>query len=106
MSQKFDRRNFLKVAAGSVAAVAGCAVFANSASAQEHLDPADPTAKALGYLEDAAKTTNASHKAGASCGNCALYQTAAAKAGYAPCGAFGGKYVNEKGWCMAWAPKG
>lgn len=106
MSQQFDRRQFLKVAAGSAAAaVAGGTLFAGTADAQQKLTPDDATAKALGYVEDATKTSSASHKAGTHCGSCALYQTTAAKDGYAPCGAFGGKLVAEKGWCMAWAPK-
>lgn len=105
MTRKFDRRNFLKLTAGSVAAVAGVG-FAATATAEEKLSLSDPAATALHYTEDAAATKDAAHKAGSHCANCALFQAAAEKNGYAPCGAFGGKLVASKGWCMAWAAKG
>ncbi|NKF22803.1 high-potential iron-sulfur protein [Solimonas marina] len=105
MTQKFDRRNFLKLTAGSIAAAAGVGL-AGTAAAQQKLTPDDPTAKALHYTESAAATKEATHKAGSHCGNCSLYQASAEKGGFAPCGAFGGKLVASKGWCMAWAPKG
>ncbi len=108
MQQMFDRRNFLKTAATSVAAVAACGLFAAPAAAQEKLSTSDPTAKALNYTEDASKVDAAkvpTFKKGSHCANCGLYQAAAAKGGYAPCGAFGGKLVAEKGWCGAWNAK-
>jgi anaerobic selenocysteine-containing dehydrogenase len=104
----FDRRTFLKTAATTAAAVAAGGLLAGPASAQEKLTTADPTAKALSYTEDASKIDSAkvpTFKKGSHCGNCALYQDAAAKGGYAPCGAFGGKLVAEKAWCAAWAQK-
>ncbi|WP_020649202.1 high-potential iron-sulfur protein [Solimonas variicoloris] len=108
MKHNLDRRHFLKTAATSAAAVAACGLFTLPAAAQEKLSPSDPTAKALNYTEDAAKVDPAkapTFKKGSHCANCALYQTAAAKGDYAPCGAFGGRLVAGKGWCAAWAAK-
>ncbi|WP_028079932.1 high-potential iron-sulfur protein [Solimonas soli] len=106
--KSIDRRDFLKTAATSLAAVAACGFIAAPANAQEKLSVNDPTAKALNYTEDASKVDAAkapTYKKGSHCATCALYQAAAAKGDYAPCGAFGGKLVAAKGWCAAYAPK-
>lgn len=68
------------------------------------LDPADPTAVALGYVADASTTKNDKRTAGAACANCALF---AGKAGDAsgPCGLFPGKLVMAAGWCTAYNKK-
>ena len=57
-------------------------------------------AKALGYVEDASKTTNPAHKPGSVCSNCQFF-TAATGA----CTLFPGFSVQPKGWCSAWAKK-
>lgn len=91
------------------AAAAGCAVASGSALAQgaAKVDPKDPQAVALGYVEDTAKADKAKfpkHTAEQRCNNCQLYQGKAADA-QAPCGVFGGKQVAGKGWCSAWVKK-
>lgn len=102
------RRRFLKLAAGTaaVAAVAGTGVFSRVARAQDlpALSESDPTAKALHYVEDASKSTNASHKKGDDCTNCMFYK---GKPGdkRGPCQIFPGKSVNAKGWCVSHQPK-
>ena len=70
-----------------------------------HLTADDPTAKALGYVEDAKKVKDPAYKAGSACHSCQLYQAAQEKGGYAPCAAFPGKAVNKNGWCKAFAAK-
>jgi hypothetical protein len=62
----------------------------------------DPTAKALKYVDNAAKAVGA--KPGSKCGSCALYQGAAGSA-QGPCAIFPGKQVKSAGWCASWAPK-
>jgi len=62
----------------------------------------DPTAKALKYVEDASKASDA--KPGSQCGNCAFYQGAANSA-QGPCTVFSGKQVKAAGWCSSWAAK-
>lgn len=100
-----SRRRFLKVAAGTTAAamlVGGLPRFAFA----DDLPPvteADPTAKALGYVEDASASTNAKHKAGDDCANCQFYTGGAT--GRGPCQLFPGKSVNAKGWCVSHSPK-
>jgi hypothetical protein len=100
-----SRRRFLKVAAGTTAAVAilgGLPRFARAAD----LPPVsvdDPTAKALGYVEDASKAADPKHKAGDNCSNCQFYSGGAT--GRGPCQLFPGKSVNAKGWCVSHNPK-
>lgn len=71
-----------------------------------HLSPDDPTAKALGYHEDASKVDAAkypTHKPEMLCSNCNFYQSGSADFG--PCQLFAGKAVSAKGWCAGYAKK-
>jgi hypothetical protein len=72
-----------------------------------HLSPDDPTAKALGYREDA-KTVEAkkypTYAAGQMCSNCMQLQGKPGDA-YRPCNIFAGKAVNANGWCQVWVKK-
>lgn len=108
MKQSYDRRHFLKTAGAALAATATGALCIGRAQAADKLAVSDPSAQALAYTEDAAKVDakkETAFKAGSSCANCMLYDATKAQAGYAPCGAFGGKLVNAKGWCRAWVKK-
>lgn len=100
-----SRRRFLKLAAGTAAAAVVMGGVSRRAHAADlpHLSPSDPTAKALGYVEDASKTTNPKHKAGDVCANCQFYSGAAT--GFGPCAIFPGKAVSAKGWCISHSPK-
>jgi hypothetical protein len=100
-----SRRRFLKVAAGTAVTavvIGGLPRFARAADLPA-LTEADPTAKALGYVEDASKSTNAKHKAGDDCANCQFYS--GGPTGRGPCQLFPGKSVNSKGWCVSHTPK-
>lgn len=100
-----SRRRFLKIAAGSAAAaviVGSVPRFARAADLPPLTD-ADPTAKALAYVEDATKSTNPKHKAGDDCSNCQFY--GGGPTGRGPCPIFPGKSVNAKGWCVSHSPK-
>lgn len=105
--QNLSRRTLLKGAFLSLAAipVVVTSTRADAGTALPLVDPAkDPTAKALGYVADAKTTKDAAHKAGAICGNCALFQAKATdKQG--PCSIFGGKHVLAAGWCKSWVKK-
>ena len=101
-----SRRNFL-----ALAGVTGAAVLAGVrpalAADVPHLAESDPTAKALGYVEDASKvdkTKFPAFKPGAHCATCNFFQGKAADA-YAPCQIFPGKAVASKGWCASHSPK-
>ena len=70
-----------------------------------HLPESDPTAQALGYHEDAAKTDAAkfpNHAPTQHCANCNFFQGGGE---YGACQLFPGKAVNAKGWCTAYAAK-
>jgi hypothetical protein len=100
-----SRRRFLKAAAGTAAAavmIGGLPRFARAADLP-HVSESDPTAKALGYVEDASKTTDAKRKAGDTCANCQFYT--GGPTGFGPCQLFPGKSVSAKGWCVSHAVK-
>lgn len=62
----------------------------------------DATAKALKYVPDASKASDA--KPGSKCANCSLYQGAAGSA-QGGCLLFPGKAVQATGWCSSWTAK-
>jgi len=100
-----SRRRFLKVAAGTTLAgvvMGGLPRFARAADLPP-LSESDPTAKALGYVEDASKSANPKRKAGDDCANCQFYTAGANDRG--PCQLFPGKSVHAKGWCVSHSPK-
>lgn len=107
--RQLTRRALLRGLATGLAAVPVLRLGAAAAEAPVvKLAESDPTAKALGYVEDVAKldpAREAAYKPGSDCANCALYAAAQAKDGYAPCAAFPGKVVAARGWCRAYAPK-
>ena len=99
-----SRRQFLLQ---SIPAVLSVGVILRANADTPHLDEAAPAASALGYKHDASKVDSKkypAYAAGKNCANCTLYQGKASDA-WASCAAMGGKQVNAKGWCMAWAKK-
>jgi High potential iron-sulfur protein len=113
--RKDDRREHSRRSFIALAGVTGAAVLAGvrpalslaQGSAPPHLTESDPTAKALGYVEDAGKvdkTKFPAYKAGAHCATCNFFQGKASDA-YAPCQIFPGKAVSSKGWCASHSPK-
>ncbi|RBP51656.1 high-potential iron-sulfur protein [Arenicella xantha] len=98
-----NRRAFVKVAAGTLAAIP---FISRAEAAPEKLSEEDSMAVALGYKAvstdvDAAKY--ASHKDDQLCKGCALWQGADAEWG--GCSIFPGKLVSANGWCAAYAAK-
>ena len=108
MSNETDiesRRRFLKAAAGTTVAamvIGGLPRFARAADLPP-LAETDASAKALNYVESAAKSTNAKHKAGDDCTNCQFY--GGGPTGRGSCQLFPGKSVNAKGWCAGHVTK-
>ena len=104
MQRKMSRRVIVKngLIASALLPVLGLASRMGVAAALPALDPADPTAKALGFATDASKAPNA--KPNQKCGTCAQFQ---GKAGDASggCNIFAGKSVPAGGWCMVWVQK-
>ena len=107
-----SRRSFIALAGVTGAAVLvgvrpGSALAQGGGQSPPHLSESDPTAKALGYVEDASKVDKAkfpAYKAGAHCATCNFFQGKASDA-YAPCQIFPGKAVAAKGWCASHSPK-
>jgi hypothetical protein len=64
------------------------------------VNPAEPAAKAVKYVDDAKQAQGAA--AGSNCANCALYQGAGGSS-QGPCQIFPGKEVRAAGWCSSWA---
>ena len=99
------RRNFVLTLIPSAAALAFVARAMSAEAAR--LEESDPLAVALGYRHDGSKVDVKkfpTYAAGKNCANCQLY---AGKVGepWGVCSALGGKEVNAKGWCVAWAKK-
>lgn len=104
-----SRRRFIKIAVlGAAAApVVGGLAMQPAAANLPLLSVDDPTAKALGYIEDTTKVDAAkypNHKADQNCLNCNLHQPPQAD-GNLPCSIFPGKAVKPQGWCAAWVKK-
>ena len=105
-SVRLSRRQFVTASAVAVATVPLATLLAQRPSlAQEQLTEDDPTAQALGYVNDAGATDNAAREPDANCANCQLYMTDQGADGWAPCSIFGNKLVKGEGWCTVWQPK-
>jgi hypothetical protein len=109
MQRKISRRSIVKsgLIAGALLPVAGLVSRGATAAALPPLDPSDPTAKALGFINDASKVDTKAYptfKAGQKCSTCAQYQGKASDP-TAACTIFAGKSVPAGGWCQVWAQK-
>ena len=97
-----SRRQFIMTLVPAAAVLSG--VTGAHAQAAK-VDEKDPAATGLGYKHDASKVDAKKYpqyKAGNNCGNCQFYQ---GKDAWGVCPLLGGKQVNAKGWCTAWAKK-
>jgi hypothetical protein len=99
-----SRRHLLKRIALGVVLVPVATTCMRVARADElqPLSADDPTAKALKYVDNASKASDA--KPGSKCSNCTLYQGAAGSA-QGGCQIFPGKAVKAGGWCSSWTAK-
>lgn len=106
--QKFPRRTLLKGALLGVAAVPVSSLLSRTANAAAgKVDPNEPQAKSLGYVEDATKVdakANPNYKAGQQCANC-LQSKPNGSAPYIPCNIFAGRDVAAKGWCKVYVKR-
>ena len=109
MQNKISRRAIIKngLIAGALLPVAGLHTVPAAAAALPALDPADPTAKALGFTTDGSKVdaaANPTYKPTQKCATCAQFQGKAGDA-TAACNIFAGKSVPSGGWCKVWVQK-
>jgi hypothetical protein len=107
--QKFPRRVLLKGALLGVAAVPVSALLSRTATAAAgRVDPNEPQAKSLGYVEDATKVdakANPNFKPGQMCANCLQAPTAKPGMTEVPCNIFAGRPVSAKGWCKVFVKR-
>jgi hypothetical protein len=107
--QKFPRRTLLKGALLGVATVPVSALLSRTATAASgRVDPNEPQAKSLGYVEDATKVdakANPNFKPGQNCANC--LQAPKAKPGdkEVACNIFAGRPVAANGWCKVYVKR-
>lgn len=104
-----SRRAMIKASliAGVVVPVLGLTPQGAEAAELVPLDPADPLAKSLNFVNDSSKVdarANPTYKPMQTCGNCAQYQGKAGEA-RAGCSIFAGHSVPASGWCKVWAQK-
>ena len=110
MHPKISRRAIIKkgIIAGALLPAIGLAAREASAAPLPPLDPSDPTAKALGFVNDNGQVDTKKYptfKPAQKCGSCAQFQGKATDAA-AACTIFAGKSVPQNGWCQVWAQKG
>jgi hypothetical protein len=110
MHPKISRRAILKNAliAGAVLPAVGLVNREAQAAALPPLDPNDPTAKALGFVNNGSQVDSKKYptfKPAQKCGTCAQYQGKPADP-TAACTIFAGKSVPQTGWCQVWAQRG
>lgn len=105
---RYDRRTLLKTAMFGLAGLPAAGLIRTaSAEAAPHLNEKDPTAVAMGYVQDAKKVDpakEAQFKPGSHCATC-LQLTGKEGDEWRPCNIFPGKLVNVNGWCRAWVAK-
>ncbi len=106
--KKFQRRDVLKGALMGVAAVPVTALLGRAEAAAGKVDPSEPQAKSLGYVEDASKVdakANPNFKPGQTCANCLQAPTAKAGDATVACNIFAGRQVAAGGWCKVWVKR-
>lgn len=109
MSELLSRRNALKQCLMLLGAAGALEPITPTQAAADlpHVTPEDPTAKALGYIEDSSKVdakANPTFQSGQTCHTCLQLQGADG-ATWRPCNLFPGKTVNANGWCRVWVKK-
>jgi hypothetical protein len=107
MTNQISRRDALMCLATAAGALVSIEA-ASAAAEKPHLTADDPTAKALGYMEDAAKADpvkNPPYQAGQMCSNCLQSTGGTPTDLWRPCNLFPNKLVNSKGWCKVYIAK-
>lgn len=102
---KTSRRHFLHHVMVVGAGMAPALILSGTArAADEKVSESDPTAKSLGYVEDATRVDKArfpAYAAGQRCGTCSLFQGKSGDA-WGGCVLFGAKLVASGGWCSSY----
>jgi hypothetical protein len=110
MQGKITRRALVKggfMAGAAIPMLQGIGHAASNTAALPPLDPKDPQALTLGYVEDTTKvdaTANPAHAVSQNCANCQQFLGNPSDAG-GGCVLFPGKGVRAAGWCKVWRMK-
>jgi hypothetical protein len=109
-SSQSNRRVFmLRVITASSAFAAGHALAADEIKrSMEKLTETDSYARSMGFKLDTKDVDQKRYKRHAvdqMCSNCQLFTPADAGGGMGHCSFFGGRLVNENGWCRNYKPK-
>jgi high potential iron-sulfur protein len=108
MQSRFTRRTVVKGALVAGAVVSTLDLIGNAVSAAAAgpppLDPSEPAAVTLGFINDTSKVdaaANPTHTANQTCGNCEQFvgNQGAPRGG---CVLFPGRSVPAIGWCKVW----
>ncbi len=105
MTDQISRRDALMCLATAAGTFATFEATAATVATKPHVAPNDPTAMALGYIEDATKVDakkNPNYKPGQLCSNCLQSTGAAATDAWRPCNLFPNKLVKSAGWCKVY----
>lgn len=100
-----SRRTVVKILALGAASSLALNARGVHGALPRRLEPSDPKARELGYVEDAAAVDIKKYPAfvpGSNCGNCLQLQGAPGT-DFRPCALFSGKLVAVGGWCSGWA---
>jgi hypothetical protein len=106
--RKIPRRDVLMGALVGVAAIPVTALLGRAEAASGKVDPSEPQAKSLGYIEDAAKVdakANPNYKPGQVCANCLQVPKGKETGADIPCNIFAGRTVSAKGWCKVYVKR-
>jgi hypothetical protein len=98
------RRDFIVAGIGSAVGLCAALAASRDARADDKLSESDPAAKAVGYVNVAAKADKGhfpSYKDGQTCSNCSLFQGNPTDA-WGGCTLFGTKQVAGGGWCSSY----
>lgn len=110
MKHKVTRRSVVKGALLLSAIVPALGLIGNTGAATADLpplDPKDPAAVTLGFVDDVSKVdaaANPNYAPGQQCVNCEQFQGKASGA-RGGCVLFSGKSVPAAGWCKVWRQK-
>jgi len=105
--KKIARRTVLKGVLLGAAAVPVTAMLNRAEAAADKVDPNEPQAKSLGYIEDASKVdakANPNFKAGQNCANC-LQSVGKPGDAMVPCNIFAKRLVDARGWCKVYVKR-
>lgn len=106
--QSTNKRRIVLRSLSYAAVVSATGIPLSLLAAVKKIDPKDPQAVALNYVDDSTTVDDKKfpkHDKSQTCSKCQFYQAAQEKNKVAPCAVLAGKGVAAGGWCTAWVKK-